>query len=277
MACARIDDGGYAIVKEPASGSFLGITAGYHSKTHKQSDDLSFDLYERGHRVVSDTGRYHSDADRFKEFDQSNKAHSTLVVDGEPFPQDGERTYGSGIRDSGQGDGWYAIWAKNPLVGAQDVRHRRLLLYRPAEALVVFDELRSDRRHSYKRYFHLGPDIDIAEQPDVIGMQASGFLGSLRADGTSRTTVRGRNDPLLGWTFPSFRQSIPRWTITYRSERSDANHVAGFGLDGRSLRVDVTSANDTRTKLQIRRGAQESEVTVVEDGGSLVIHERPAL
>ncbi len=117
---------GYAVVKDVVAGGWLAIASAYHSGTHKHSDELSFELYEQGRRLVQDTGVYHKDHDRFFEFQRSPVAHSTLVVDGRPIDSEQTQPYGSGIMAWGQGDGWYAVWARNPVVRRQGVTHERL-------------------------------------------------------------------------------------------------------------------------------------------------------
>ena len=40
------------------------MTAGHHPFGHKQADELTFELYDRGRHVVTDTGRYGALRDR---------------------------------------------------------------------------------------------------------------------------------------------------------------------------------------------------------------------
>ena len=104
---ARRDDGmlslirtGLAVVRQP--GSYLSVLSMFHSLAHKQADDLSFDLFDAGLRIVSDTGLYNKDRNDYYEFATSAAAHSTLTVDGEPFPLDEQHAYGSGLIATGQ-------------------------------------------------------------------------------------------------------------------------------------------------------------------------------
>ena len=159
---------GYAVVKDVVAGGWLAIASAYHSGTHKHSDELSFELYEQGRRLVQDTGVYHKDHDRFFEFQRSPVAHSTLVVDGRPIDSEQTQPYGSGIMAWGQGDSWYAVWARNPVVRRQGVTHERLFLYHPRYALLVVDSTKSNRPHSYTRYFQLGSKLDVTRQGNTL-------------------------------------------------------------------------------------------------------------
>lgn len=271
---------GYAIVK-PSPGRYLAMTAGYHNGAHKHADDLSFDLYEGGHRILSDTGLYHKDRDRFHEFDQSSRAHSVLTADGADFPHDGEGPfYGSGIMASGSQAGWYAILGKNPSLRRQDVQHRRLLLYRPGEALLIADRVRASDPHKYQRYFQLGPNVDIQGKDGDLALDASGLHGVLHDDqlaAKSRlTTTRAQDEPLLGWTFPVFRQSVPRWTVKYTSEKRNVDHTAAVSLSGQALQAETNWTDESTAQVLIRRpGGMDSSVEVSRTGGQLQINEKP--
>ncbi len=140
-------DAGFAFVRaaEPDGGyGYLAVTAGFHNTTHKHADELSFELYDHGERIVSDTGLYDKDPGPVRDFVVSNRAHSTVTVDGVQTPiDDPSKVYGSALGPTGSGDGWYAIEATNPLLKEQGVSDERLFLYRPGETLLVIDQLRS--------------------------------------------------------------------------------------------------------------------------------------
>jgi hypothetical protein len=257
---------GFAFVKQP--GSYLAVGASHFVNTHKQADDLSFQLYDHGRRVVSDGGKFEGDAGRARTFGVSSAAHSVLTVDGEERPR---RPYGSGIEATGQGSGWYAIEGTDPALREQDVNHRRLFLYRPGEALVVIDRVRAAARHKYQRYFQIGSTIGVAKQGGgELGLSASGFNGELFDAPTDsgrahRSAVRGQRKPMLGFTFPDFRIRVPRWTVRYTSRAKDVDHVATFGLDGRPLHATLGGGHDTAVTLQ--SGGQKLDTVTVRRAG----------
>jgi hypothetical protein len=270
---------GLAVVKQP--GSFLSVIADFHDAAHKHSDELSFDLFDHGHRIVSDTGMYHKDPGRVRDFVKSARAHSTLTVDGRDFPRSGSFTYGSGLRARGAGSGWYAIQGKNPLLSGQGVRHFRLFLYKPGAALIIVDRVRSSRTHTYDRYFQLGPDIDInAQGPQTLDLQAPGFNGTLYGESSigseKRTTRRGNRQPLSGWTSPSYRTFVPRWTVDLRSVASNADYATTISLDSGELRAGLGSTGPDRTTLNLRsEGASAGTLTVQRNGSKLVVVQTP--
>ncbi len=277
---------GLAVVKEP--GSYLSVVAMFHNTAHKQADELSFDLFEEGLRIVSDSGLYNKDRNDYYAFASSPAAHSTLTVDGEPFPIDEQHVYGSGLLASGEGDGWYAILGTNPLLEDAGVEHHRLFLYRPGEALIVADAVRSGEEHAYRRHFQLGPEIDLPSPPgelaatrspgDQVIFTAPGYAGTLTSTASTGTqeldAVRGSRDPLRGFVFPSFRERIPRWTLTYESRAADADYAAAFDFSGAGLEADVVEFTPRSMTLELTSpSAEPVTVEITRNGENLSVSE----
>jgi hypothetical protein len=260
-------ESGLAVVKAP--GAYLSVLASFHSTAHKQADELTFDLYDRGLGIVSDTGLYHKDRDEYYEFASSPAAHSTLTVDGQGFGIEDDNAYGGGLLATGEGDGWYAILGENPLLRKQGVEHTRLFLYRPGEELIVADRVRSGQEHTYRRHFQLGPEVEVTEGPDGLALSAPGFEGSLNGGGEAELS-RGEADPLRGYVFPGFREQVPRWTATFESRAVDAEYAAAFDLDGAGLRARVLSFEPEEIELE----AGGEPITVTREGERLVVEGR---
>jgi hypothetical protein len=271
---------GLAVVKE--QGAFLSLAAGFHNASHNHGDTLSFDLYDRGHRIVNDTGLYHKDPDAWYAFSQSSGAHSVLEVDGEPFELGGQFAYGSGLTARGTSGGWYAIQGTNPLLVPAGVRHTRLLLYRPGTALVVVDLARSESEHVYRRHFQLGPDVEVSRSGGELALAADGLSGRLTstasAESETLALVNGQSDPLGGFVFPAFRQAVPRWTATFETRGSDVDHAATFSLDpDRRVQAElVGQATPNRTELVLEDGTATPErVVVTREADALAVDSAP--
>jgi hypothetical protein len=237
---------GYAFVRQGSS--YLALTSSFHNSTHKHADELSFDLYDRGHRIVSDTGFFHKDPGRWFRYTHSASAHSTVTLNGKSFPRSGGAAYGSGISAWGQGPSdtggtWFAIKARNPLLRRRGVGHSRWLVYKPGVALIVVDRLRSGRKRRYKSLFQLGPDLTVSEQPQAFGLSAAGLNGALRSNGggrrTGRNLLRGSKKPLQGWTSPAFRVKDPRATAIFKTKGADADRVTTLSLNGPNLEASA--------------------------------------
>ncbi|MGI8727367.1 MAG: heparinase II/III domain-containing protein, partial [Solirubrobacterales bacterium] len=200
---------------------YLSFLANFHGPTHKHSDELSFDLFEKGSRLISDTGLPTKDPTKAYEFAVSAPAHNVLTVDGADFPRDAASAYGSGITASGGGDGWFAIEGRNPLLARQGVEHSRTLIYRPGFALIVADRVRSETPHSYRRYLQFGPDWRLDFLPEKLELHTRTDSFSVHSFSTvpeERRTVRGRKDPFGGFVFPDFGRRDKRVTAWFASE-----------------------------------------------------------
>jgi hypothetical protein len=268
---------GVAFVKKKRS--YLSLLSDYHSEIHRHSDDLSFDLYEDGHRVVSDTGIPDKDFGTPYLFAISAEAHSVVQVDGEDFPRDREHAYGSGILASGEAGGWYAVRARNPLVAAQGVDHRRLLLYKPGTALIVADRLRSSSSHKYQSNFQYGPDFGL--QPRGNGkdlLHAGSDQVTVFHDSTDPTLqlrrVRGQTDPLLGFVYPAFRERNPRWTETTLAEGSDVDNVTTLSIgQKKDIHASAVGPLGATSTFAITKGNDDVSrtITVTQHGTKLLI------
>jgi Heparinase II/III-like protein/Heparinase II/III N-terminus len=269
-------ESGFAMVH--SGGSYLATTAGFFNSTHKQADEGDFELYDRGLKIVNGPGNYGYDRDvAYRAYQLSSQSHSVLLVDGQSFDINPANAYGSAQRAIGRGSGWYAIEVTNPLVVGQGVSHSRLFLYSPGQTLVVVDRLRAEAPHTYQRFFQLGPELDAKGlSAGTLGLAGPGFSGALydRASATGaavRTAIRGRLSPLQGFTFPGFRQAVPRWSVEYGSHASNADYVTVFTLDGATQSGTVSVPNPGRTEVTLTRPGQSRRITVTRSGAALSI------
>lgn len=273
----ELDDSGLAVVKR--GGGYLAVLASYFSDAHKHADALTFDLYDRGRRLITDTGLYHKDKDENFAFAHSERAHSVLTVDGEEFPRDGTGTYGSGIVQSGEGAGYSAILGTNPAVNEQNVEHERLFVYRPGRVLVIVDRLRSEETHRYVRFLQFAPGLDVRRRGAAeLGLGAPGFAGTVRTSVLPKQRIelaRGERDPLRGLTSPSFRRWRPRTTARFRDKAADANLVTTISLGGPPLEAELESWRDGEIRLGLRGGGSRQQLRISERGEDFVI-EAPA-
>jgi heparinase II/III-like protein len=270
LPVAKRDDGlrwlprsGLGIVKRPdPDPSFLLFAATFHNGTHNQADALTVDLFANGQRVLTDSGLYDKDPDPWQVFSRSSYSHSVMTIDGKSFPLGSGKAYGSGMRAVGQGNGWYAMEGVNPLASLHDVMHHRLVLYKPGFGLVVTDFAQAKSKHTYRRYFQLGPKITAT--PDHGALRLSGphgFAAELSSSGTAPSKLallKGRRHPIRGFIFPDYRNAVPRTTAEYTARGRNVNQVATFGLDaGEPVRGSLSKGstpNDAMITLKAPGG-----------------------
>jgi len=263
-----LDESGLAIVKSP--GAYLGVMASYFSDKHKHADALTFDLFDQGRRLITDTGLYAKDKDDNFAFAHATRAHSVLVVDGEEFPRDGSGTYGSGIEQTGKGHGIYAILGTNPATEAQGVEHQRLFVYQPHHYLVIVDRLEADEEHRYARFLQFAPGVKVSknEAGDGLELSAPGFKGAVRTNGAGRERIelaKGEMDPLRGLTSPSFRKWVPRTTARLRSKGSNLSQVTTMTLAGRPIDGNLLAwkPDDDGIEIELTRAGKPYRVLTV--------------
>lgn len=269
---------GVAFVKPRKKRNYLSLLANYHSEIHRHSDDLSFDLYDGGHRIVSDSGIPDKDFGTPYLYAVSSPAHSVVTVDGQDFPRDREHAYGSGILASGQGAGWYALLATNPTVAAQGVNHERLLLYRPGSALIVADRLRSPTEHSYRSYLQFGPEFGLQETDEGVRLFDGPDQVEVFNESTAplvREVARGQDDPLLGYVWEDFRDREPRWVETTIAHGADVDNVTTLSFDPeRTYQASASAPLGDRSTLTISvDGVPKKTLLVTRSGDQLSIAE----
>jgi Heparinase II/III-like protein/Heparinase II/III N-terminus len=250
-------EAGQAFVREGES--YLAVSAAHHGAMHKHSDDAGFVLVEDGRVLLGDAGRwgyYEEEPDRF--YARSAAAHNVLTVDGRDFPWRGIEPYGSGLEAAGEGDGWYAILVRNPLLAQQGVEHRRAFLYRPGEVLIVVDVIRSDDEHEYARHFHLGPELEAKRdrRNRRIRIAGEGIAPTLAdlSGGAKLELVRGSEDPHVGWAYPGDRERMAVWTATLRSRAEDTTFVSALAVEGDSLDLSELTIEAGRVEIESSRG-----------------------
>jgi hypothetical protein len=266
---------GYAFVRR--EGSYLGMTCCYHSDAHKQADELSWSLFENGHLVVGEAGRYgyRDEKDPARIYARASHGHNVLIVDDESFPWRDRAAYGSGLLATGEGDGWYAILGRNPLV--EPVDHRRVLLYRPGELVLVVDRVEADEEHTIDRRLHFGPELVAAKREGaVVAQDEDGKLLATLFDASEGSVeisiARGVEEPRMdGWTFPRDLMKVPSDAVTLRSRMATGMLIHGIALTS-SASKDVTARmEDDRMIVEIHEEQGGSEISIAQAGTELSV------
>jgi hypothetical protein len=274
-------DAGVSVVSR--SKRYFAAMAGFHNASHKHSDELSFELYDRDTRVITGPGKYGFDRDARREYVLSNAAHSVLTVDKKPWPREGSAAYGSAIDASGVGDhGWFAVLGHNPLTERQGVSHSRLFVYHPIVGLFILDSVDSRTgRHEYRRYLQFGEDVDV-DRTNKRGLELDSrgeFDGCVRDEvapqvGSNLRIDKGKENPIEGYTFPKTGSGIPRWTATFKSKAEDVSHLYGIGLQrGCPFQVQRVEGPGILDFVLTREGHKTVQVSVSQAGSVLNVTE----
>ena len=169
--------------------SYLAQQAAFHSRTHKQADDLSFIWYDRGTEILIDAGRYgylgktEPGSDIWKEgfwysdpkriYVESTRAHNTVEIDGKSFNRRDTPPYGSAIQRWGETEDGL-LFVETRATQFETIGHTRLLVFDPGNWLLVYDWLSDDagKDHDYRQWFHFAPDLTVETQNG--GLRVSG-------------------------------------------------------------------------------------------------------
>lgn len=262
---------GYAFARR--NGSYLGFTCCYHTYAHKHADELSWCLFENGHLVVGEASRYgyRDEEDPARIYARASHGHNVLIVDDESFPWRGQTPYGSGLLASGEGAGWYAVLGRNPLLKGVD--HRRLLLYRPGELVLVVDKVDAEQEHTIDRRLHFGPDL-VASESDraIVARGEDERVIATLIEGSEApveiSSARGIEEPRMdGWTFPRDLTKVPSDVVTLRSRLATGLLIHGIAT-GSSVPSTVSARTAPRYWWRaLRRRPVEGDPIVVEING----------
>lgn len=216
-------EAGYAVVRgnweqPPRRSPMLLVTCGHHSHVHKQADDLSFELYEFGRRVIVDTGKYSYSAGPMRDFSNSAAAHNAIDLLAER-PDNGlaeTPPSGGGLKGLRRARwGWLIEGAiERPAFG---VAHRRRFLYRPGRWLVLLDQVTADRPRELAAWLHLHPRFRASPETDgwSVGRYAIRYLADHALEFSS---FRGQEEPVQGWMARDYHRRVAndalcaRWT-----------------------------------------------------------------
>ena len=225
--------------------SYLAQQAGFHSRTHKHADDLSFIWYDRGSEILIDAGRYgylgrtkvksdlwnrgfwYSDPKRI--YVESTRSHNTVEIDGMSFDRRKSPPYGSAIEDWGESpEGLLFVETRAPQL--ETMHHSRLLVLNPANWLLVYDRVWDDasEEHDYRQWFQFAPDLTV--EPRDEGLRVTGEIldtaltvVSLIPGPVPSAPVAGQEEPdLLGWWSERGGVFEPTTSVNFSLHQSDA-------------------------------------------------------
>jgi len=267
-------ESGYAVVK--AEGSYLIVAAGYHSRAHKHSDELTFCLFEKNIRIIVDSGRYgYYYNEPGRKYAESAQAHNVLLVDTMDFEFKNTKPYGSGILATGEEGGWFAIKGVNPLLEKIGVKHLRFFIYRPGEILVVLDQVNSNNEHTYSRIFHLGSDLKLVSSESSFLFQKDDFRVNIKAHEKSELTtriVRGKKTPdLQGWTFPKSRHWQEVYTLECDVSSVNGLFVTSIQLSEAAPEVVGGSLNPKGIEITLKGTTGNSKLMISQKDNQLML------
>jgi Heparinase II/III-like protein len=245
-------------------GSYLFVTAAFHSPAHKHSDDLSYCLYEGGRLLIGDAGNAGYDYEgAARQYCVSPAAHSGIGIDSYTWIDDPRGGAGSGILASGSLDETHAILAENPRIAPDERVARRLFVYRPGHSLAVIDEVAAREDEVVERCLQLSPELsatvlDGGEVEILRDGTRVAWLAPLEEASGAPDAVsvhRGRTSPPLGGLYFPEIERVEACTTVVLSRY-------GGGMFGYLLSLDADGAQPAAAWAEGWLSGADAELTL---------------
>lgn len=255
---------GYAMVRSdwavpPASSSMLFFMAAFHSGIHKHADDLSFELFEFGERLLTDTGESSYEMDEWRQFALSTKAHNALEINETSYSTQSADAYGSALRGVERRDSTFVLEGEAP--HGSGTLQRRRLAYAPRHWLLVVDRLAGGSVTTATQWFHFAPQVHVAQRasgPNELPILDARLGGGRQISieqllpGCAGILVKGRSSPIQGWSTMSYGQLEPRFTVGFTCSGEPRAHATLFVLDPERREQALAEADAILRELGLR-------------------------
>ena len=263
--------------------SQLIFSAQFHSRQHKQADNLNVLYHRNGKPLLVDPGTftYQYDA-KERMYCESTRAHNTIEIDSLNHSRYRHDCYGSGIKFLATVGGVMiseGIVNHSRLISSQipnnqvkgsdavrvKVQHRRIVIERPDYFLAIIDQLNSNEKHDYTAWYHLHPDLILGTSTKTrlkVTTEEGAVLCQIQSyDSDSNSlnydVISGQTKPeLQGWYSENGKELIPNSAIGFRFQTaSTAVTVFDFhmektgkpylrvGSNGKYMRFALTQSN----------------------------------
>ncbi len=210
---------GYCAIRsdwESDDSFMLFMTGMYHTKAHKHRDCLSFDLYEKGRRVVCDSGKYGYRSDKYRSYFLSSRAHNSVEI--EDFDIIKMKPYGSILSPVKRIGSVYELSGK---LDYPALSHRRSLRYKPRNWLFVRDDLQCKRARTVTQWFHLEEEFRLvsASGSTVKLTTSDGIIVTIECltPGMDTVIFNGDDDSMQGFVSKNDYQYSAAVAIGFKS------------------------------------------------------------
>ncbi|WP_226686998.1 alginate lyase family protein [Stutzerimonas stutzeri] len=246
----NFSESGYAIVRSDwavptQNASMLFFMGMFFQTGHKLPDDLSFEWFDQGERILTNAGKYSYSKGAFRDYVTSTAAHNTVEIDGRTPKLSKASRYGSAITDARAMGETFLIRGAVPR--EEGIEQERLVLFRPQRWLAIADVLQGDALHEYTQWFHFARQWRLENsEGDMRLVSSSGRTVLVRhLSGAQLVVPRGQKQPKLqGWVTESYGNMVDRQALGFTAVGRSVRLVTLFGFDASAL--DDASAAVTR-------------------------------
>jgi hypothetical protein len=289
------ENAGYAIVRDAES--HLVQTCGFHSRTHKHADHLGFVWQEGYSPIFIDPGRFEYRgrtpredpmfdrgfwyADEQRRYVEATRAHNCIEIDGLSYNRLAAPN-GSSLTGAASDGGAYAISSEMTHQGT--IHHRRKLVFRPGEWLLILDWLDDSegRPHDYRQYFQLAPawKAKTGGRGYVAHTEAQRLtLVDILGISTAEPVRRGRRTPeLQGWHAPGDQRFEPSPSLCLAQTGQESARFATLALLGNATVSGLARSEMTAESASIhwKYGRKSVSIAIADDALKIALEERPS-
>jgi hypothetical protein len=209
---------GYAVVRSdpsvpPSESSMLLLAGTSHSHTHSHADKLTFELFERGRRLIVDTGKYGYTRDPMRDYVISDAAHNTVGLADETILRHKAVLGGTVLSEPSVDGDEFLLGGEVTWTVPIAFRHRRRLRYRPGRSLVIKDEIASGSAVRFASRLHFDRSLDLDRIDNVLTAEFDDYrlTAELITEGWELSLHRGQTDPIRGWQSVGYLQMESSW------------------------------------------------------------------
>ena len=215
----------------------LFVSGMAHNTGHEHADELSFELFEFGERIIVDSGKYGYEKDEFRKYVRSVRAHNTVsLLDQHLGPAD-TRLTGSALSPVTTSEGTFVI--PGEIERGDALRHQRELAYRPREFLLITDRVRSGEQ-PFAVLFHVSHTLNVTREESafIIHLSDGGRARLEMLEGScTGTLIEGQRVPhVQGWESIGYLQMTPAPTVRFDCAPGDrmVQTLISFGAEART-------------------------------------------
>lgn len=270
--------------------TWMMFKSGYSAKTHKHADDNSFMLYSKGKDIFVDTGWYNYNfGNWYRDYFVSARAHNSVVVDGKSYSPTAENSSNVGIFDYGKKEGYdYAAGFNDMYYGVQMDRY----FYNLGDAVLLYDNIKSEDKHVYSQLFHASEDMKILEQSDnevLFELMDTGYYVRVRQllNNTNLEMIKGDFDKAeYGYLSKKINDLRSIDTAKFNAEGTNVDFVTlitienqdgkieninniDFDLQNYTLKVD--SDQEYEINLKERERIHLNDISIEQQGNKLTL------
>ncbi|UAC49110.1 heparinase II/III family protein [Bacillus aquiflavi] len=228
-------NGGYAFFrsdwKNDEETTQIIFYSAFHSRVHKHHDDLSFTLYGHGMPLLIDAGKFTYEYDRpERKYVVSAYGHNTVRLNKRETDLKRQHINQSGIlsflatKNIGYASGFHTL--------TKGVTHRRMLFFLKPYDLLVIDLIRGNQQTTGELILNLHHQLKVHKKNEkVIALKGTKPLLSITQLGGGTFNIqRGKKNPLLGWSSPTYGEFFDNHLLTLERKGKEIKFVTHISL-----------------------------------------------